>query len=585
MALPNLVNIADEKALGEAASRVFAPFLEEIKNTIKEVRSISKQPTEEFNSDAFLYSIRKIEEAAAKMSKKGPGERGPDNVEMLKLITNFRKEDRKMQEHIIKRLLQDEDISRKFSEGLVQSVDSSFKSIMGAAEPNPIKSNTGEQVVEDLKKKNLSDKNKDSRDETRKKEDSVVKKSKKDDKDQGVLAKLLDFLTKNDKNTFLAAITQGIAKLAFGVGAIGLVSMLPKQVREFVGQFTATLQFMKNVVNGEFLLKIAGMFKNIPIIGKIASIIPEFFGSVLKVFSHLPIIGAILRKVPILNWIFAAFDILPKMLEKYKSGGIWAALQEGLQGVYRFFVRDVLELVGKFANWIEKKLFNTDIIDFSAVFKAFSDQVLNGIGDIVRIVKALFKLDFKEAWAGVKSLASDIFHMIVDPIKALFKNIDVSSLAVEALKWMKDTFMYILEAFKKAIPSAADIGKWATEGLTSLKDYIVGNEPITTPAPPVIVQGIRVGNEPITTPASADYQGLRAKATPKDAELLRESITRYVNKIPSGGRAPTSFTAGSKVSIDNSSRNNQTNMTVVGAPKVTSSGPLSTSNGRYGGGW
>jgi hypothetical protein len=576
VALPDLINVADQRALGEAVDRVMKPYVEEIRSKISEVRKASKQPEEDFNKGAFLYSIKRIEEAVDQITRrkeKGGKDDAPDDAEVISLVAGFRREDKRMQERIVQKLLKNDNLNQEFMKSLITGVSRTFKDMLTVTEnPAAAGSSATDKVAEVMEKIDARQSREDSKNSTRDAEDEVVQDDEKKSEEGGFFKKLLDFLTKNDTNDFLMAITKGLAKLAFGIGAIGLLSMVPKQVREYIGDVTATFAMVKKLLTGELLVKVYNLFTKIPIIGTVAKAIgtffggvmnlfgkipfigpllksiPSFLGSMFKMFDNLPIIGAILKKVPVLNWILAAFEILPKMFEKFKTGGIWAALETGLQGIYQFFVGDVLGIVGKLIDYIQNKIFGVELIDFTAMFEKFNGMVGGAIGHLTDSVKALFNLDFKQFSESAMAFGKDLFGILTLGISTLFSSIDFSALASIAKDWVISLMDTILDGIGSAF--------------TGIKSWITGGDD----APKVI-----------------EESALPSKVDTKNIVLTNRGLEEYSKKVDREYSGVKANMLSNSVKVDNSRVVSTNNMTIMGAAKVSVAGPLQTSNGRFGG--
>lgn len=448
MRLPDLrtdeKEIRDREALIAALSRALEPVTEEIENTVKELRSISPLGESEFNSHAVTFTLERLSEAVEEMVEKaGPGERSAEWVAAA--ARGFSDKSLDEQNEILSEMLKNTKFQTKLTSEFLRIVgDDLYKNLDKLVEIGEL---SRTDAVRDAEEMARIERERDRRD-SRGRAESRVRRTRPEEKQQdGILAKLLEAL--NGRGGLFSNLMD---KITFGIGGIGLASMLPKEVREFIGDFTSAFTTIKTLLQSSWL---APMF---------------------KILESIPIVGAILKKVPLLAAILAGFEIIPKVWERFQSEGGWAALEEGLQGVYRFFVGDLVELVGGWMDKIKVGLLGAtvaDKVDFSAMTRVTNDVIGNIITDVVSVVREIGKILVTGVDDGtLDKVATDLFWDLVDGwvaiVRSFLKYDPESEFSVRQIveEFWSETAAKIERFFD-------NVKRWWSEGFTDEEKEII----------------------------------------------------------------------------------------------------------------
>ncbi len=600
MALPNIISVTDRQSFDDALGRVLEPYFEDIVKKIDDVSASNPNMSQKkLVVESGIATVDILEKALTDIAHKQK-ESGTalTNTDVLKIMTDFSKESVDSQNTLVARLMTNDKALKGAVEGITAKVFAEAVMLNKSAEDSGIskkiddvvmavRQNTylnpaqggGPSIAPDLdepvvkavdKLNDTLSKNSDSTIDSER-EKKAKKEKKGDEPEQGALMKkLLDFLSKNDSINFISAVSNGLSKLAFGVGAIGLVSMIPKEARRFIDDFTASFQVLRTMVESNLLSPITKLFTNVPLLGKLTSIIPSFFSSIFKIFDHMPLIGAILKKVPFLNTIFAAFEIIPKMLEKYRIDGVWGALEAGLKGIYDFFVGDVLNLFGKFLDWVQLKVFNTELIDFSSMAQNFNKMIGDVITKIIDATKALFSIDFRAFGERAMSLAVDIFKDVTHGISSVFSDIDWSGMAKAAGDWVMSLFKMISDTISEFISSS--VKEWFT-GSKSEDNHQINRG--------IMINGPRGQSQIVQTGADELEQEetvLTKRYGTYDSKVV-QSMQLSVDTFARSLKDKSARAGAGNTNVNNSRTNSNVTYNNLAIRSVTESGPLSTSNG------
>lgn len=430
----------DTEALKAALVSALAPVMSEIGETIREMRKISDKSSGEFNAAAVTFAIERLNEAVKKLAEEaGPGDTSSERVAAAAMGFSAKKQDEQLA--VLKEMLKNSKFQNEITKEMSRTVaEDLYRSMDRLVEISTMSDKNARRAALEL----LKNEKERERRESRSRSESRSRNQRQDAPDKTMLEKLLSFLNKPSQG-FIASIIDGVQKVAFGIGLVGLVSLIPKKFREFIGDYV-------------------GAFTTIRVLLKNSWLAPLF-----KILESIPILGAIVKKLPYLSAVLAAFEILPKVAEEFQKNGIWSAAETALQGIYDFFVGDLVKLVATFADNVKEGLFGKKIaamLDFSAWADTFNAGVGNVVTDLVDFVKQFFvvltsgvddgSLD-KIAW----KLVRDVVDGYVAGIRALFKFNPEDDFSLRAA--VEDTWTSVAESVKSFMD---DVKRWVSGGAT-----------------------------------------------------------------------------------------------------------------------
>lgn len=432
--LPNVENKEDIEALSNALEEVFKPVLGEILDTIKKVREAYPDKSDaEFLKNALQYSMEALQESVDKMTK---GKAAPkDDKQILTLIEGLKNSDEEFRKEIVAELLSNRKMQTAILGGvnreILDAMNAHLAELVGAAEAE-------KKLREDEKKRADEERREKNRDKANTKARTQAKKPA-----EGTVSKALSAIPDT-----LNGLVKAFQDIGLALGAFGLFSMLPKKIQEVIGDFTATFTYVRKLMEMSFLKPL------------------------LKLFEAIPGLGLLIKKIPMLNMIIAAFEIIPKVLKSFNKDGLWAAVETGLKAVYDFFVGDVLALVGKFADWIQEKLFGKVFLNFENAVGQFNEGLNKWIGNFMNIWKSVFAGDWKGALKNVGKLVTDGIDNIVNTVLTLF-SLPADWNTEEKLGEIMGAVSNLFNGVKQwIVNAAAGIGKFVTDGINFLMTSI-----------------------------------------------------------------------------------------------------------------
>lgn len=405
MALPRLEGLrtADAKAMAQALEKSLEPVVKEILNTVKDmIDKLSddelKANRETLGAHSIDFAIERLTEAIEDMKPKD-GEAEPDLKDVVEMMKGFSDKKADEQMMILKDIMKSSQVSATFGKKLVDDISKDMTealdkliAIETAATVAQMASASEMMKIEKDRDRIINRGNAEKRARPGQADDTKGEKT--------LLDKLLSMFTSTKDGGFMGMLMKGFDKILFGAGAIGLLSLIPKTFREFIDEYIVAFTEVRAMLQNSWLK-------------------PLF-----KIIEGLPIIGAIVKKLPILSAILGAFDIIPKMFEKYQTDGWWGAIEAGLQGLYKFFVGDIVKLGGKIMDWMVEKLFGPDIaaaLSFEGWAETFNDAVEGVILGFIDSWKKLFSGDFSGFAETVAKTYAGIVNGIVNSLSALFK--------------------------------------------------------------------------------------------------------------------------------------------------------------------
>lgn len=442
--LPDLnTDERDQKAMVKAMTEALEPVAEEISDLVSTMRRAYPDVSEkQFRAEALNYTVDRLREAVEEMTSKDGGM--VTSADVIGMLDGFSKKSTAEQKKLLGEMLKND----KFQTELLKGIEKTFADEMLI---------TLHKLL-DIEQLSLKDQ-KAAREELKKfEEDRARRMRESESKNAGRIDirklssedtlsdKILDFLHKMTGGGLFRDLAQIFSDLGLLVGAGGLLSMLPETFRKFVGDFTAAFQTISTLLRASWLEPI------------------------FKILETIPILGAILKKIPYLNALLAAMEIIPEIAKKFSKEGIWGAIEAGLKGIVKFFVIDVIDLVGQLADYIEKKVFNIDIFDFSSVAKNFQKTTSDTIDSWIKTFKLLFQGEFIEAgkniFKGMLTFFDDTIQMIVEffHVKEDWK-ILISDMAQK----VKNT---LADSINAAMSRVIDVKDWIVNGVIDSWNFI-----------------------------------------------------------------------------------------------------------------
>jgi len=384
-----------------ALEKSLEPVVKEIIDTVSALRDEIKDEMsmKDFGVKSIDFAIERLSEAVHELGKKTDGEVEPDNARIAELVRDFATKNADEQMAILKEIMKNSNTNAVFAKKMTDDVAKQMVTALDKLVALTAVSLVEQKSTDTELIRNERDR---MRAEARGRSEGRTRggiSTKKED-DRTLLQKLIDGLFGNDKNSFMAQISRGIEALALGIGTVGILSLIPKSVREFIDEYVtafaeATLLLQNNLLKPLF-----------------------------KILEHIPILGAIAKKLPFLAVILAAFDVLPKTFEKFKTEGWASALETAMQGLYKFFVTDISVMAGKLVDSMLEGLFGPkikEVLNFTGWAETFGTAVDNVITDFVEVVKNLWNGDHAKADAAALNLFWDVIDGIVASIRSLFK--------------------------------------------------------------------------------------------------------------------------------------------------------------------
>jgi len=433
----------DARALVDALSTAMEPVVKEIGDSIKTLRKQSDLTAKEFNDKALTYAVRRMEEAIRELGKRKPGEAETSEQRVMDGVEGFANKPKTEQVDLLKEILKNDTFTGTILKELLQSVDGHLHKTLEALVGVTIIGNHDRKKAEDRLATFEKDKT------TKKKASAAALRAR------GGKRPSSRFAAKAE-----GAGAHLLGNLAFDVGLVGLLTMLPNTVKDFVSRFTSAFTVIKTLLNDSWLA-------------------PLF-----KILDRLPIIGMITRKIPFLNAFFFAWDHLMDIVDSYNKGGMWAAVETTLKDLYSFFVGDLVKYAGQFMDYLTKKMFGpgvADKISFSGFAEGISQLFKDLITDNVKALKDLFAGNFSGFAGDVGSMFKDLIQNTVDNFKRLFKmdpNFDLSKFSAEVWDFVKTKFSNVVTSLVGAIEIVpdvvADLKKSVVDKFTSWKDAASG---------------------------------------------------------------------------------------------------------------
>jgi hypothetical protein len=600
------------KAIAKALRNEMKSVVGELTAIQTRIAKAAEKQDREYVNGALDFALKRIAKAVTDLGKQGKELRTVD--EFQSAATTFIKKNSTEQLITLKSLLKNEDVANELTFKMQQEfIDTMNKDLMQLID----KTNQGNidrknAAQEYIKQESLKDK-KASRAEAREKA-GLMKKYAGDDDPQGILKKLTDLLGKSGSGGFFGFISNAMATAGAMAGAAALITMLPDKVKEILGNFTAAFTTIKTLL-GSNLLK------------------PMF-----DLLSKIPVIGAIAKKIPILSGFLFFLENFTDIAKKFTTDGILAGIELTVQRIYKFFVGDLMEMLGGFMNTIVKKLFNSEALDFSAYAKKFNESVAQVFTDLFGVIGSLWEGDHAEADRLAAKMFFDIVDGIVNSVRALFKmdgefdskkwfNETVDSitkfantyLSDEAIAgFFKDTWnnftMVVKEGFYDAMENigliSASIESWmkglwwqgsnaimstfqsVIKGAVDIKDDIVAWvwgiwETIKNAISDAITSAVSIfgKNEDDPSRTRAEVEADKAAETPVQAAVIPQTLFRMqsLNKSEKdladarfrNDRAHSSImNSGNKTTNVSNRSNSVTNMSVMGGVKAGPFTPL-----------
>lgn len=407
--LPNIEDVTpskdDKKAFADALAKAVEPVTKEVERMVETVVDYFPDTKRE---DYKRYSMEYAVERLAEVIKGLAADKGPTTAtDAVSAMTGFAGLSEKEKDTVLGQILANDRMQTE----ILKNMSKSFEKDMGDNLEKLIDLNIaaakGDKAARDFIEKIERERDRKNAQKT----DSAKYQHK-----TGTLGRAARAM---DPKGILGEITAFLNDLGLIVGAFGAVSMIPKQVRESIDEYVAAF------VEVRALLK------------------TSFLKPVLEILEKLPIVGTIAKKLPYLSAILAAFDVLPKLFDKFKTGDWWGALETGLKELNRFFLTDVLDLVGQLANYIEKKLFDTDAIDFETIGKSWSIMFDHYVDSLIKGWKGVLAGDFGQTGKAIGEAVVNFANDAVNAVRALFKMPRDFDIAKESLK-LKD---YVVSKF------------------------------------------------------------------------------------------------------------------------------------------
>jgi hypothetical protein len=160
-------------------------------------------------------------------------------------------------------------------------------------------------------------------DRKRREQEGKVKRNAKGEKDglTQSIEKLIDFLTLKELRPG-GAIGKAIENVGLGLGAVGLASMLPDQVRKTIEEFTGAFSTIRTLFHSRL-------------------------SPIFKLLERFPIVGALVKKIPYINAFLFFFENFTDIAKKFADEGWQAGAKLTLTRLYDFFGQPLTDIVGR----------------------------------------------------------------------------------------------------------------------------------------------------------------------------------------------------------------------------------------------
>jgi phage-related protein len=422
MLLPDLNNERDTAVLADALQKALAPIVEEMTANIE--KTMRAAPPEKSDVAKFVhameYSMDGIRAAILELTAKDV--KPPSSDEIVNMIDSMNEKSEEERRDLISVLL----TNGKFQNEVLSKLDKGLFLVMNESLDELLK------VTKDKEKLERKERDEEKRAKNKKESEAKAKIQAKEESRP---------MSLRDVPNLIDDLVDGLKNLGVLFGAVGLFSMLPKKVQEFIGDFTATFTYIRELMQNSFL------------------------APVLKLLERLPVLGPLIRKLPVITAFVAAFEIIPDVLARYSKDGIWKAIETGLIGVYKFFVEDVLKLVSQFSNWIQEKMFGGVFVDLTDAIDVLGEHARQYALDFVATIKSFLTGDWKGVLSGVGALAEDVINAFVNVGLSIFKlpaNWDTSEKIAELWGTITDYVGGL----------GAGITSWVSGLVDGLTDYV-----------------------------------------------------------------------------------------------------------------
>ena len=291
----------DEKALADALITALKPVVDEITELVIEVRKDNPGTSNQrFQAEAIQYIVDRLKVAVDEMTSKEGGV--VTNSDVLMLLDGFAKKSSVEQRKLLSEMLKNDKAQTELLKVMESSIFDEMLAYMHKLVDLETVGQKDQKAARGELKRFEEERARLAAQQASKSSGRVDMKSLIPEESK--MDKLMDFLHRMSSGSLLRDIGALFTDLGLLIGAGGLLSMLPKEVREFVDDFTATFTVIREALKSSWL------------------------APMLNIIEHLPILGSLIRKIPVLNAFFAAFEIIPKMIEGYKVEG-WIGAEIG----------------------------------------------------------------------------------------------------------------------------------------------------------------------------------------------------------------------------------------------------------------
>lgn len=447
----------DAEALAAAVQEALKPVASEIEDLVKTMRkNYPDAPERQFRLDSLQYTVDRLREAVEDMTKTGSEVVTPADV--VGMLDGFAEKTASEQQELLGTILKNSEFQSKLLDQMERVfVEDMTKNLDKLVDIELLGQKDSRAAREALAKIEAE------RDRKLNRERDVGRGRVSTDKrrDESVLDKLLDFLDSSSPRSLFSGISAFVSDMGLLIGAGGLLSLVPKKVREFVDEYVTAFAEVKLLLQASWL------------------------NPMVKILEHLPILGSIVKKLPVLSGVLAAFDVLPRVFEKYKTDGWWAALESGLSGLSKFFVSDVVGLVGKLADYVEREFFSVDLFDFSSLGDSMEKMLTNASASVTKSLKLVFEADLvgavENVAVGLKQWLEDTVNLVLGFLKKpqdwdVDEEIEklvgsVKRYATSLTAWVSASVSGALDAVTKKMTSIKDA---VVYGVISARDEVVG---------------------------------------------------------------------------------------------------------------
>lgn len=493
-------------ALKDVLAQALAPTMREIEKTVAEVRKQNPNESETaFILRSVTYSMDRIKEAVEALAADDKDALSKD--ELLAAITGFDEKSSKEQKAILSRMLANSDFQSKVLDGLYESMRddaaADVKELLAVARESGL---TEKQLLDETKRREEQRLNgvRQSR------ADRVKSEPDRDSAEDlaSLLKKLLGF---GSGGGFLGEVAMVARQGATLLGAFGMLKLLPEEVTKFVGDFTATFTLIREAFKASWL------------------------APVLKIIEGVPLLGTIVKKLPLLNVIMASWEVLPKMVEEWRKKDWLAGIETGITELYKFFVGDVIEIVGDLIDKLQNRLFGRVVFSVGEFVRDAYEQFKKETAEKIQVLRdaiatgdiaSLFKFEIREG-----SIADHVAKLI-SRVASFFSDVyndprPVTQQLSDAVTGLKDGVVGWLEEVGESAT------KWVAEQRQKLRDWVVS----TAKDARATVVDAKAFVENLTTElwesAKAAIMGALERAYESMVDL-KDDMVAWINEIVEG---------------------------------------------------